>query len=80
MSKQPKLGATGKFPNGKLNESDEGELEFDIANDGKLVHFNFGQPVSWFAVPPNVALEIAARLTTHAMDINIKLAKHRGLN
>jgi hypothetical protein len=64
-----KLGATGKFPQGKLNEDDEGELTFGIANDGKLVHVDFGKPVHWFAVGPDLALQIASNLTKHAMAI-----------
>jgi hypothetical protein len=67
--KRPKLGATGKFPEGKLNEDDEGELTMGVANDGKLVHVNFGKPVHWFAVPPDKALELASLLTGHAMAI-----------
>jgi hypothetical protein len=62
-------GATGQFPAGKLNETDEGELEMGVANDGKLVHVNFGKPVAWFAVSPDKALELASLLTGHAMTI-----------
>ena len=64
-----KLGATGQFPDGKISEQDEGELQMGIANDGKLVHVNFGKPVAWFAVPPDVALALASQLTKHAMEI-----------
>ena len=64
--RQPR-GATGEFPQGKLNETDEGELEMGVADDGKLVHVNFGKPVAWFAVGPDKALELASLLTGHAM-------------
>jgi hypothetical protein len=62
-----KIGPTGKFPKGKLNSNDEGELVFGIANDGKLVHVNFGKPVAWFAIPPDLALKIASNLQKHAL-------------
>ena len=64
-----KLGATGKFPQGKLNPDDEGELTVGVADDGKLVHVNFGKPVAWFALPPDIALALASSLTAHAMAI-----------
>jgi hypothetical protein len=44
------LGATGRFPQGKLNEYDEGELRLAMGvTNGKLV-MNFGKPVSWVAL------------------------------
>ena len=42
-----KLGATGKYPEGKLNEHDEGEITFAMAIDkGKLI-MRFGKPLEW---------------------------------
>ncbi len=66
--KGPKLGASGKFPQGKLNEHDEGELTFGVALDPKtkLIHINFGKPVAWFAVPPEIAINMARLLLKHA--------------
>jgi len=41
------LGATGKFPQGKLKNDDEGELRMAIfEKDGKIV-INFGKKLSW---------------------------------
>ncbi len=56
-----KLGATGRFPEGKINESDEGELSFGIAADHRKrqVVINFGTPVSWFSLPPETAVQLA---------------------
>jgi hypothetical protein len=64
-----KFGATGNFPEGKLGDDDEGELRFGVAHDDQLVHVDFGKPVKWFAMPPDLALQLASMLTKHAMDI-----------
>ena len=62
-----KLGATNKFPRGKLHPGDEGELQFAIGRDSKgLVHVNFGKDVSWFALPPETAIQLAKSLLHHA--------------
>ena len=61
------LGATGKFPDGSLGPHDEGELRFGVAKDSNgLVHINFGKPVSWFAMPPEVAVDLARKLLRFA--------------
>lgn len=66
--KEEKIGPTGKFPKGKLNPDDEGELQFGIAYDPKtkLVHVNFGKPVVWFAMPREIAINMARTLLKHA--------------
>lgn len=61
------LGATGKFPRGKKHPGDEGELRFAIGRDAQgNVHVNFGKDVSWFALPPDMAVEMARTLARHA--------------
>lgn len=47
------LGATGRFPLGKLTSDDEGELKFALAADPqtKTIIFDFGKPIAWFAMP-----------------------------
>ena len=62
------LGATGKFPEGKLHEDDEGEIKFAIAVDpnNHLIHLNFGKKVSFVSFGPAQAREIAAMLVRHA--------------
>jgi hypothetical protein len=45
-----KLGATGRFPEGKLNETDQGELRVGIAEKHGKVIINFGKPVAWVAL------------------------------
>jgi hypothetical protein len=64
----PKFGATGRFPRGKLNEDDEGELALGIARDPDTghVHIRFGSPVAWFALPPEEAIEFAQAILRKA--------------
>jgi hypothetical protein len=58
-----KLGATGRFPAGSLGPNDEGELQFAISRDSNgLVHINFGKDVSWLALEPETAIELAKTL------------------
>jgi hypothetical protein len=62
-----KLGATGKYPKGSLGPHDEGELRMAVAKDSQgNVHVNFGKDVSWFAIPPEQAIELAKLLLRHA--------------
>lgn len=60
------LGATGKFPEGKINERDEGEIAFAVGvEDGKIV-LNFGKPVAWIGFPPDQAMELARMIRNKA--------------
>jgi hypothetical protein len=61
-----KLGATGKFPQGKLNKHDEGELQFSVGSEKGLVRIDFGTPVAWFALPPETAQQLGMLLLRHA--------------
>ncbi len=66
-NKRP-FGATGTFPEGVLNDDDEGALRIGVAFDKKdgLVHLNFGKPVAWTAFPPEMAVTLARSLLKHA--------------
>lgn len=66
-SELPKFGASGKFPYGSIGPHDEGELTFGVSRDSRgLVHMNFGKQVSWFALQPEQAIELAKLLMKHA--------------
>lgn len=56
-----KLGATGQFPEGKLNEEDEGELRLAVGADldNKKVIIDFGKLVAWIALSPKDARQLA---------------------
>jgi hypothetical protein len=61
-----KLGATGDFPKGKLNEDDEGGLRIRIGVEEDNVRVDFGTSVAWFALPPKQAVEFAQAIIKHA--------------
>jgi hypothetical protein len=49
------LGATGKHPDGKLNEHDEGELTLAVGIVNGNVVIDFGKPIRSLAMPPENA-------------------------
>lgn len=66
-----RLGATGKFPEGKLNADDEGELQFAIAADkkNKVVIIDFGKEVAWLGMPKDVAIAFANSVLEKAEEL-----------
>ena len=63
-----KLGHTGKFPHGRLNKDDEGELMLGIAVDknNKTVIINFGRPVAWIGLKYSDAIAVSKSLAEKA--------------
>lgn len=63
-----RLGATGQFPGGKLDDNDEGEIRFAIAGDQEhqLVHIDFGKLVSYVSMTPQQAVDVATSLIKQA--------------
>lgn len=62
-----KLGATGKFPEGKLDPTDEGEAVIAIsATEGGMIRIDFGKRVAWVAFSAKQAIELAGLLVKHA--------------
>lgn len=51
------IGPTGQFPRGKIEEQDEGELQYAVAADpaSGVVRIEFGKPVAWLALTPEQA-------------------------
>jgi len=62
------LGATGSFPDGVLNEDDEGELKMGVAYDPQngIVRLHFGKPVAWLGLPPATAVALGKSLIQKA--------------
>lgn len=46
-------GPTGKFPNGKLQIDDQGELAIKLSCNDELIFMEFGALVSWIALRPD---------------------------
>jgi len=63
-----KLGATGDFPKGKLNEDDEGELRMAVMINlnENLVKIHFGKPVTWLGLPKKEAMDLGRTLIKNA--------------
>jgi len=62
------FGSTGRFPLGKLSQSDEGEIQFGIAADpvkNKVV-MNFGEPTAWIGFDAEQAEQLAESLLAKA--------------
>jgi hypothetical protein len=66
------IGATGDWPQGKLNEDDEGGLAVEISTVGANVRVDFGKPVAWLAMDPDGALALASGIIEHAMRIKLR--------
>lgn len=66
VAESPKFGATGKFPDGSLDKSDEGEISFGVTSHRGKVIINFGKPVAWLGMDSNQAAALAAFLLQHA--------------
>jgi hypothetical protein len=68
----PKLGPTGKFPHGKLDQSDEGGLtiaigsQLDPGSNDTVVRVEFGKKVAWIGLPSKQAIEFALTIMKHA--------------
>lgn len=62
-------GATGNFPNGKLNKGDKGELKISIFADKGNIILDFGTPTAWIGLAPDDACNLAKVLLEHAAEI-----------
>jgi len=67
-----KLGATGEFPDGKLNEADEGAAIMAIGHLKGRVIVDFGQPVAWLGLSPQEAVTMAQYLINQARQAALK--------
>jgi hypothetical protein len=66
-----KAGPTGNFPQGKLNDDDEGELVIRVGIDQEKIVVHFGTEVAWFGMDVDHAEQFAKNI----MD---KVTKIRG--
>ena len=58
------LGATGKYPKGKMHEQDEGELKVAMTVDekNKRIVIDFGKPIAWIGITSSEAKMLAVAL------------------
>lgn len=63
------LGPTGDFPQGRLNQADEGGLRIGVSiEDGKVV-VAFGKPTAWVGFDPSQADQLADSIRAKAREI-----------
>jgi hypothetical protein len=69
--KKPKIkpGATGAFPYGKLDATDEGELMVQISELNGKVKVDFGKKIAWIAMSPDEMIDFSTVLMRRAMII-----------
>ena len=73
------FGATGKYPQGHLNDDDEGELRIGIGvSEGKVV-INFGTPVVWIGFDADQAIELACHILGTAKKIKDEVYNEKDL-
>ena len=61
----------GEFPEGRLNQQDEGALALTVGHEKGKVVMMFAQPTAWIGFTPNQAMDIAQTLIKHARDAGI---------
>lgn len=66
-SQEEKLGATGKYPDGKIQPNDAGEIKFSVGHDpdNALCFLDFGTQVKWLAMTPQDAIDLGRALIKH---------------
>ena len=66
-----KPGPTGRFPDGKINDSDEGEIAMAIGVDiaAGRIFMDFGKAVKWVAMTPEQAEGFADLLKAKARQL-----------
>ena len=66
---QDELGATGKFPDGKITETYEGEIKIGITISQGNIIVEFGKPVHWFGMTKDQAKDFAELLLEKVKEI-----------
>jgi hypothetical protein len=69
MFSNPELGATGRFPDGKLNAQDQGEIKIGVTVSDEKVVLAFGKPVEWIGFTREQAIQIGQTLIDRARQI-----------
>ena len=62
------MAGDSKFPRGKLNTDDEGQIQMGVTVDQDCVVIAFPSPVTWFAMPAELADQLAETLKTRAAE------------
>jgi len=68
----PKIGPTGKFPEGKFNEHDEGEIAIAVYPKKGNIIIDFNSPVHWIGMPPEQAVQLAETILKHVKKMAVE--------
>jgi hypothetical protein len=60
-----------KYPKGKLNNDDEGELEIALTRKENVIIISFGKNISWIGFNKTLAIEFANAILEKAEEIQI---------
>ena len=63
------VGPTGQFPQGKLHDTDEGELRLAVTKSNGKVVVDFGKPVVWIGFDAAQAVSLGELLIKHGKDM-----------
>ncbi len=63
---EQRIGKTGRFPQGKLREDDQGEVMFAVGSERGKVVIQFAEPTKWVGMDPQQAMNLASALIKHA--------------
>jgi hypothetical protein len=63
------LGATGRFPEGKIADNDEGEIQFGVARYKGKILINFEKPVAYVGMNIQQAKALISTLRRSIKDI-----------
>lgn len=72
------VGPTGRFPGGKLTETDKGEVVFEVVKFKGKVLVNFGTPVMYIGMSPEEARRFGSLLIQKANAITESPRRKRG--
>lgn len=64
-----KLGATGKFPEGKIDEHDEGEIKIGVTVKDDKIIIAFGKKIEWIGFTKKQAEDLANTILQRARQI-----------
>lgn len=66
-----KLGPTGTFPRGKIDDTDDGAFRFAVSIDPShgIIRIDFGTPTAWLGFPASDARKLAAVLIEKANEL-----------
>lgn len=70
LDSTPQAGPTGRFPHGKIDPKDGGEIAIRIATTEQAIVLEFGKPIAWIGFTPEQANLLAGKLIAWADSVS----------